>query len=115
MVGAADDLRRGHVERLGEGCGRKLGLGGFVEGIVVCLWEETLKMEMCFDLVLAVGGALRVRESGETAGVSKVVDMLWTAGGEGEGDKVMMLWPGVEGDKMMLLSLGGKGDKVMLL
>ena len=53
-MGAAVDLRWGRVEMLGDGCGRKLGLGGFVEGAVVGLREVTLKVEMCSDLVLAV-------------------------------------------------------------
>ena len=74
-----------------------------------------MKEEVCSDLVLTVGCALWVRESSETAGVSNLVDMLWTAGEEGEDDKVMMLWPGVEGDKVMLLSLGASGDMVRVL
>ena len=53
---------------LGDGFGRKLGLGGFVEGAVVGLREVTLKVEMCLDLFLAVSGADRVRERGRQLG-----------------------------------------------
>ena len=53
-------MRWERVEVMGEVCGRKLGLGGFVEGAVGGLREVTLKVETCLDWVLSVGGAGRV-------------------------------------------------------
>ena len=52
--------------------------------------------------------------SGEPARVSVLLDMLWTAGGDGEGDKVMMCTPGVDGDSVMLLCMVGERDVVKM-
>ena len=76
--------------------GRNLDFGRFVVDMVVCWLGLVLIWGVCSVLVLATGCVPLVVVSGEPARVSVLLDMLWTAGGDGEGNKVMMCTPGVD-------------------
>ena len=96
------------VFRFGDLC---LGLTMVEVGLVVCWLKVVLVMGACSDLVPDPGCV----PSGEPAMVLGLLDRSWTAGGDGVGDRVMMLTPGVDGDSVRLLSDGARGDTVMPL
>ena len=80
--------------RVGE---MSLGMGRFVVDKLGCWLVVVLIWGACSVLVMANGCVSWVVVGGEPARSSVLLDILWTAGGDGEGDKVLKNFASADG------------------